>query len=240
MKKIILSILGMAFIIAFLMVSCKKEETKVKSESVKNSYLDNLKNEAGMLHNEFLDSVYIRTLSNSSCANLTESTFNSVKMYGVGFFSRRNYTNAQINKELIVINQHQHRLLQNKNLRNSNSDTLLPENLKIILDSFNLELLKFPSVIEFENKVNQIYNNCINQNIYTQSEKESIALMAGVAIASCKYWIENAENWKSKKKIDPSTKGKIADLVVSDVGGIALGGAFGMALCSAVVAWSWD
>lgn len=232
--------------------SCTKNESlKNEEDNLKSSQsidYDDLKERSGGLHNEFLDYVYNNTSYVDLHSDLTLTKINAVINLGVSFFSQNPLSGKDdyLDELQIIQDKKQLFLTDLPSAFDYTNDPLISDLSRDIINSVKTVLMTTTSAEDFNKAVNLIYQNNISAQNVTDQEKYYIATECGIAISSYAYWSANAMLWKENATKSP--KGKLAELVLGDMTGAAwgscclpgVGTAFGAALASSMVAWSWD
>ncbi len=242
--KLIISIISIGFII-ISSSSCEKLESNTALENEpnanRNQFLE-IKKESGIYHNEFLDSSLIYLQENQILSNPNEKTFTLLANYAESFFIRRGFNEKEVTSQVETVAA-RHIIVGNNK---STYDNDMSEIQSFVITETKGYLVDSPDYEFFEEEMNQFFDNCINSDIYSSTEKEEIALCIGVAISSYEYWSVNVDSWnisttnKSIMKDDKTKKEKIVELALADLSGFGVAGVPGMAIASGLVAWSWD
>ena len=197
-------------------MSCEKEglvnsvnETKRITENRDALFFNSIKEKSGNLHNEFLDSLYLYMPEKLFNSQLSDSTIEWVKDYALGFYNRRGYSEEIISMSYTIIDEQKQKIIETGNFKKPDLEKI-SIHLKNDLIKIKNEISNFQEITIFEKKINVIYNTALNNPNYTDDEKESIALISGVAISSAKYWRLNLKRWK-KTEVDGNKQKPLTD-----------------------------
>ena len=259
MKKVMFSVVSVLSL-SLAIYSCKKingTETKTALENQQSpteEKFEKIKSSTADLHNDFLDDVYNNSMFDVH-KPLTESTLKKLQDYSREYFSQKGYNQNAINSEVNYFNNYNVNSLKGYSEKSLSVDTLISENISILLDNvknlFNQNLEETVFII----KINELFDKEMKSEL-SEVEKSDVARVCGVAIASYKYWTINLEKWtgisNSSKKLKSNEpprnyrREKVYSLVAADMTGAGCGSllpgagtAAGAALASALCAWSW-